>query len=97
MFSLRNNANKSQIIPITPSYLEHLGVVASCPRCRAVQVHVRCNLTITRSRHFMTTELIPKALPVLSTDPVLRKSAVDREIRFSTEQYGCRQRNDFVK
>ena len=34
---------------------------------------------------------------VLSTEPVLRKAAVDREIWFSTEQYGCRQRNDFIK
>ena len=34
---------------------------------------------------------------MLPTEPVLRKAAVDREIRFSTEQYGCRQRNDFIK
>ena len=43
------------------------------------------------------TGVIPKSLPVLSTEQVLRKAAVDRELRFSTEQYGCRQRNDFVK
>ena len=41
--------------------------------------------------------VIPKSLPVLSTEPVLRKAAVDRGLRFSTEQYGCRQRNDFIK
>ena len=33
---------------------------------------------------------------MLSTEPVLRKAAVDRGLRFSTEQYGCRQRNDFI-
>ena len=33
---------------------------------------------------------------MLSIEPVLRNIAVDREIRFSTEQYGCRQRNDPV-
>ena len=41
--------------------------------------------------------VIAISLPVLSTEPVLRKAAVKRELRFSTEQYGCRQRNDFVK
>ena len=25
------------------------------------------------------------------------KAAVDRGLQFSTEQYGCRQRNDFIK
>ena len=40
------------------------------------------------------TGVIPKSLLVLSTEPDLRKSAVDREIQFSTEKYGCRQRND---
>ena len=38
---------------------------------------------------------ISKSLAVLWTEPVLRKAAVDREMRFSTVQYGCRQRNDF--
>ena len=42
------------------------------------------------------TGVIPKSLPVLSTEPVLRKVAVDRVIRVLIEQYGCRQRNDFV-
>ena len=31
--------------------------------------------------------VIPKSLPVPSTEPVLRKAAVDRGLRFSTEQY----------
>ena len=42
------------------------------------------------------TGVIPKSLSVLSTEPVLRKTAVDRGLRISTEQYGCRQRNDFI-
>ena len=42
------------------------------------------------------TEVIPKSLPVLSTEPVLRKAVVDRELRFSTEQYGCRQRDNMI-
>ena len=29
-----------------------------------------------------------KSLPVLSTEPLLRKVAVDQGLRFSTEQYG---------
>ena len=33
---------------------------------------------------------------MLSTVPVLRKLAVDREIRFSTEQHGCRQRDNMI-
>ena len=41
--------------------------------------------------------VVPKSLHVLSTEPVLRKAAIDRGLRFSTEQYGCRQRNDFVE
>ena len=45
----------------------------------------------------LKTWVIPNSLPVLSTEPVLRKAAVDRGLRFSTEQYGFRQRNDFVK
>ena len=66
-----------------------------------------CSDTFSYDNHFvpnyfqllpcMTTGVIPKALPVLSTEPVLRKIAVDREIRFSTEQYECRQKNDSVK
>ena len=36
---------------------------------------------------------MPKLLPLLSTEPVLRKAAVDRGIRFSTEQHGCQQRD----
>ena len=36
----------------------------------------------------MTTGVKPISLPVLSTEPVLRKVAVDREMRPSTEQYG---------
>ena len=40
--------------------------------------------------------VIPNPLPVLSTEPVLRKRAVDREIRSSTEQYGCRQRSNMI-
>ena len=48
------------------------------------------------SLQILITGVIPKSLPVLSTEPVLRKVAVDREIGFSTEQYGCRQRNDNV-
>ena len=43
-----------------------------------------------------TTGVIPKSLPVLSTEPVLRKAAVDRELRFSTEQYECRQKNGMI-
>ena len=42
------------------------------------------------------TGVIPKSLPVLSTKPVLRKAAVNREIWFSTEQYGCRQRDNTI-
>ena len=34
---------------------------------------------------------------MLSTEPVLCKAAVDRGLRLSTEQYGCRQGSDFVK
>ena len=34
---------------------------------------------------------------MLSTEPALRKAAVDRELRFPTEQYGCRQKNEVVK
>ena len=45
----------------------------------------------------LSTAAIPKSLPVLSAETVLRKAAFDREIRFSTKHYGCRQRNDFVK
>ena len=37
------------------------------------------------------TGVIPKSLPVLWTKPVLHKVAVHQEIRFSTEQYRCRQ------
>ena len=33
-----------------------------------------------------TTGVIPKSLPVLLTEPVPRKDAVDREIRLSTDQ-----------
>ena len=33
---------------------------------------------------------------MLSTEPVLRKAAVDRGLRFSTEQYGCRQRDNMI-
>ena len=47
--------------------------------------------------HCVITGVILKWLPVLSTEPVLRKAAVDRGLRVSTEQCGCRQRNDFVK
>ena len=36
--------------------------------------------------------VIPMSLPVLSTELVLHKVAVDREIWYPTEQYGCRQR-----
>ena len=43
------------------------------------------------------TGVIPKSLPVLLTEPVLRKAAVDRGLRFSTEQYECQLRNDFTK
>ena len=45
----------------------------------------------------LITGVIPKSLPVLSTEPVLRKAAVDQGLRFSTEQYECGKRNDFVK
>ena len=38
------------------------------------------------------TGVKPTSLPVLSTEPVLRKVAVDREVRLSTEQYGSRRR-----
>ena len=38
--------------------------------------------------HSMSTGVIPKSLPVLSTEPVLHKAAVDRGLRFSTKQYG---------
>ena len=37
--------------------------------------------------------VIPKSLPVPSTEPALRKAAVDRGLRFLTDQYGCRQRD----
>ena len=43
------------------------------------------------------TGVLPKSLSVLSTEPVLRQAAADRGLRFSTEQYGCRQSNDFIK
>ena len=43
------------------------------------------------------TGVISKSLPILSTEPVLLKAAVDRGLRFSTEQYGCQQRNNFIK
>ena len=33
---------------------------------------------------------------MLSTDPVLRKAAVDRGLRFLTEKYGCRQRDNMI-
>ena len=33
---------------------------------------------------------------MLSTEPVLRKAAVDLGLRFSTEQYGCRQRDNMI-
>ena len=33
----------------------------------------------------ISTGVIPKSLPVLSTEPILRKAAVDRGLRFSTE------------
>ena len=32
--------------------------------------------------------VIPKSLPVLSTEPVLRKAAINQGLRFSTEYYG---------
>ena len=41
----------------------------------------------------MLTGVIPKSLPVLLTEPVLCKAAVDQGLRFSTEQYGCCQRD----
>ena len=37
-----------------------------------------------------------KSLPVLSTEPVLRKAAVDREEQFFDERYGCRQRDIII-
>ena len=40
--------------------------------------------------------VIPKSLPMLSTEPVLHKTAVDRGLWFSTEQYGCRQRDNII-
>ena len=43
------------------------------------------------------TGVIQKSLPVLSTEPVLQNVAVDRAIRLSTELYGCRQKNNFLK
>ena len=54
------------------------------------------SMKMTISQQSFTTEVIPKPLPVLSTERVLPKAAVDRGLRFSTEQYGCRQRNDFI-
>ena len=44
----------------------------------------------------LNTAVTPKSLPVLSTEPVLRKAAVDRGIRFTTELYGCRQRDKVI-
>ena len=41
--------------------------------------------------------LIPKLLPVLSTELELHKIVVDRGLQVSTEQYGCRQRNHVIK
>ena len=41
--------------------------------------------------------VIPKSLPVLLTEPVVHKAAVNQGLPFSTEQYGCRQRNYFIK
>ena len=43
-------------------------------------------------------KVIPNSLPVLSTEQVvvLRKLAVDREIQFSTEQYGCLQKSNMI-
>ena len=40
--------------------------------------------------------LYQKSIPVLSTESVLRKAAVDRGLQFSTEQYGCRQRDNMI-
>ena len=39
----------------------------------------------------ISTGVKPFRLHVLSTELVLRKVAVDRELRLSTEHYGCRQ------
>ena len=52
---------------------------------------------MTVSKVVVHEGVIQKSLLVLSTEPVLRKAAVDRGLGFSTEQYGCRQRNDFIK
>ena len=41
--------------------------------------------------------LMPKLQSVLLTERVLRKVAVGREIRLSTKQYECQQKNDFGK
>ena len=50
--------------------------------------------TINFCKIMIITGVIPKSLPVLSTKPVLRKTAVDRGLRFSTMQYGCQQRDN---
>ena len=55
----------------------------------------RFSALVYRGDNFCTG-VIPKSLPVLSTEPVLRKAAVDREIRFSTEQYECRLRDNMI-
>ena len=51
-------------------------------------VYIRLNGSITG--------VILDPLPVLSTEPGLRKLAVDPEIRFSTELYGCRQWSNMI-
>ena len=52
-------------------------------------------LQIAHFEKGITTGVIPKSLPVVSTEPILRKVDVDQEIRFSIEQYGCRQRHPY--
>ena len=78
--------------------VSHIQTVLSSLSDQCLHEDVVVDIWIVHSLfHSMTTGVIPKSLPVLWTEPVLRKAAVDREIRFSTEQYGCRQRNDFIK
>ena len=60
-------------------------------------LHLFCALVASIHTSVQVTGVIPKSLPVLSTESVLRKAAVDWGLRLSTEQNGYRQRNDFIK
>ena len=67
-------------------------VFLSAVYCICFAVDSKC-LVASRIFRFMGSGVIPKSLPVLSAESILRKAAVDRGIRFSIEQYGCRQRD----